>query len=111
MVYSEVKDLCETKKITIAALADHIGMTRQGLKASLDNNKLSSDKLFMLCKYLQITPNQFFRIPENATIIGNNIQQTGAVNMQQVQNGIDILQQQLAKKDEQIDKLLTLLNK
>lgn len=111
LTYSELQDICESKKILVKDLCSAIGMTYMGLKSGLERQSLGVKYVSAICEMLKITPNQFFRIPENATIIGNNIQQTGAVNMQQVQDGMDILHEQLRKKDEQIDKLLTLLNK
>lgn len=109
--YFELQDICSAKKITIAELCKRIGITRQGLQSGLERQSLGVRFVTAICNELKITPNQFFRMPENTTIIGNNIQQTGAVNMQQIQDGMDILREQLAVKDRQIEQLLTLLNK
>ena len=109
--YSEVYDLCERKKIKIKDLCESVGMTYQGLKTSLETGKLSSDKVALLCKLLSITPNQFFQYPEQNSYLRNHVEQTGMVNMQNVQYGLDIIKEQLSIKDQQISSLLTILNK
>lgn len=114
MNYSEIQRLCDEKRITIGEVAEHIGMTYQGMKSSLNNEKISADKLIMLCNYLKITPNQFFHIQEEQAPY-TNIHQTGAINMQQNKNddgcNTELLKEQLRIKDKQIEQLLNLLKK
>ena len=111
LTYNELQDLCTARKITIGRLANHIGMTRQGLAGAMERQSLGVRYVAAICNFLQITPNQFFRIPEKPIQIGNHVEQNGMVNMQQIQSGMDILKDQLAVKDRQIEQLLTLLNK
>ena len=111
LTYSELQDLCLLKKISIAALTKKIGLTYQGLRSALDRQSLGVKYVAAICNTLQISPNQFFRLPENPIQIGNQVEQNGLVNMQQIQDGMDILRDQLAVKDRQIEILLNLLSK
>ena len=111
LTYSEVQDLAQSKKISMSDLSKRIGLTYAGLKVALERESLGVKYVAALCNSLQITPNQFFRLPDNPIAIGNQISQTGMVNMQQIQDGMDILKDQLAVKDQQIAQLLNLLNK
>lgn len=117
MVYSEIQDLCNLRKITIKELCSTIGMSYQGLKTSLETNKLSSDKIVLLCKSLLITPNDFFDWKLNTS--AQQIQ-TGCVGNAQYMDtrAVDLLQEQLSIKDkqlceaqEQISRLINLLSR
>lgn len=117
LTYSEICDICAAKKITVTKLAEKVEMTLHGLKAGLQRQTLSSQVIYSVCKELGITPNQFFRWESNGDTF--NTTQVGVMNNQSIgSNGIDILQQQLTVKDEQIKQLseqikqlLQLLNK
>lgn len=109
--YYELQDLCRARNFTVAELCGRVGITRQGLQSGLERQSLGVKYVFAICELLKITPNQFFRMPDTTTVIGNNVQQTGTINMQQIQDGMDVLHEQLAVKDRQIEQLLTLLNK
>ena len=109
MVYSEIQDLCELRRFRISDIYRHLGMTYQGLKTSLDNGKLASDKVVLLCQKLSITPNEFFgwdKLNKN-TYVNSNVQ-NGNFNTQNNAT-IDVLKQQLSVKDDQIKELLQLL--
>ena len=110
LTYMEVCDLCAVKKITATNLAKGVGMTLHGLKAALQEKTLKSSVIFTLCSLLDITPNQFFNWDCDKTTL--NATQVGVMNNQNIGSvGIDILQQQLAIKDEQIKQLFELLKK
>lgn len=110
LTYSEVVDLCAEKRITVTNLAKGVGMTLHGLKAGIQKKTLQSQVIFTLCSMLGISPNQFFSWDEDGTTF--NTTQVGVMNNQNIGSvGIEILQQQLATKDEQIKQLLQLLNK
>ena len=109
LTYSELQDLCSAKKITIAYLVKQINITRQGLMSALERQSLGVKYVIGICKILNITPNQFFRITDHSVSVGTINSQTGVVNVQQMQSSIDTLSQQLTKKDEQIATLLELL--
>lgn len=110
LTYSEIFDLCAEKRITVTNLAKGAGMTLHGLKAGLQQKTLKSSVVFTICKLLGITPNQFFNWDDGCPTF--NTTQVGVLNNQQIgASGIELLQQQLATKDEQIKKLLDLLEK
>lgn len=111
LTYNELQDLCYARKITIATLTNRIGLTRQGLLSALSRQSLGVRYVAAICNILQISPNQFFRLPEQPIKIGNHVEQNGIVNTQQIQEGMDILREQLAVKDRQIETLLNLLSK
>ena len=117
MVYSEIQDLCNFRKITVKEVCSNIGMTYQGFKTSLDTNKLSSDKIVLLCKVLDISPNDFLGWKSVGT--AQQIQ-TGCVGNAQYMDtrAVELLQQQLSIKDkqlceaqEQISRLIGLIGK
>jgi DNA-binding Xre family transcriptional regulator len=114
MTYSELQDVVFEKKITIQEVANHIGMTYNGMKTSFENQTLPIRSVSALCEYLGITPNRFFNWKETKTndIHNNNsnIQNGGVGNIQNADaTTIAALQDQLRVKDEQIAKLLNLL--
>lgn len=110
LTYSEILDLCADKKITFASLAKGSGMTPHGLKYALQDKTVKGEVISTLCKILNITPNHFFNWDADPTTY--NTTQVGVMNNQSIgAAGIEILQQQLQTKDEQIKQLLQLLNK
>jgi DNA-binding Xre family transcriptional regulator len=110
LTYSEIMDICAEKKITVTKLAENVQMTLHGLKAALQKQTVSSQVVFAICKELDITPNRFFRWED--CVSNYNTTQVGVMNSQNIgSNGIELLQQQLTVKDEQIKHLLNLLNK
>lgn len=109
--YSELQSICESKKILIKDLLNAIGLTYMGLKSGLERQSIGAKYVAAICEMLQITPNDFYHVHTDALVQHNNIEQTGIMNMQQVEIGMDTLRQQLAEKDKQIDKLLNILNK
>lgn len=110
LTYSEIVDMCAEKRITVTNLAKSIGMTLHGLKAGIQKQTLQSQVVFAICNLLGISPNRFFNWEESNSTYSTN--QVGVVNNQNIGSvGIELLQQQLATKDEQIKQLLQLLNK
>lgn len=110
LTYSEILDLCAYKRITFASLAKGAGLTSHGLKYALQNKTVKSEVIPTICSILNITPNQFFNWDSNSATY--NTTQVGVMNTQNIGSAsIEILQQQLQKKDEQIDLLIQLLNK
>lgn len=60
MNYSKLKILAESKNYMIKDLAKELGMTSNGLKRSVEGNNLTAEKIEMLCKLLDISPNELF---------------------------------------------------
>lgn len=110
LTYSEITDLCADKRITFASLAKSAGMTPHGLKYAIQKKTLQSCVISTICNILNITPNKFFNWESDSSTFTTT--QVGVMNNQNIgAAGIEILQQQLQTKDEQIKELLHLLNK
>ena len=117
MTYSELKDFAEMKKISLQKIAEAIDMTTRGMQTSFENQTLPTRKVELICKFLEITPNQFFGWEDGAK--RQQIQNGGIGNTQQMDTyAVDVLKQQITAKDEQIrekdaqiSQLLKLLTK
>ena len=110
MTYSELQDLCYEKKISLTSVAECANMTLRGFRVGMLNRTLQIKAIEAVCKKLNITPNQFFGWEDKSGTFTTT--QVGVMNSQNIgSSGVEILQQQLSIKDEQIDKLLALLNK
>lgn len=110
MTYSELQDLCYEKRISLTSVAESANMTLRGFRVGMINRTLQIKAIEAVCNRLNITPNQFLGWKEDSSTYQTN--QLGVVNNQNIgTSGVEILQQQLAVKDEQIKQLLNLLNK
>lgn len=110
MNYTELQTLCDRKKIQIKDVLSATGMTYVGLKSAMDNESLTYRKVIPLCKCIGIFPNQLFGFsPLEPTTFQTIYEQNGVFNSQLFQSDMETLKEQLAKKDEQIDRLLNLL--
>lgn len=110
MTYSELQDLCYEKRISLTSVAESANMTLRGFRVGMINRTLQIKAIEAVCNRLNITPNQFLGWKEDLSTYQTN--QLGVVNNQNIgTSGIEILQQQLSVKDEQIMQLLNLLNK
>lgn len=109
MTYSELQAICEKKKMQVKEVKNGLEMSYTGLRDALNKDTLPVRKIETLCKILGMSPNEFFKWGEKS---GSNYEQIGVMNTQNVGlAGMDILREQLQKKDEQIAALLALLNK
>lgn len=110
MTYSELSDLCYKKKISLTRIADCANMTLRGFREGMNKQTLGIRAILPICTELGITPNEFFGIDGSTSTFNTN--QVGVVNNQNIgAMGVEILQQQLAIKDEQIKQLFELLKK
>lgn len=110
MTYSELSDFCYDNGIEIKSLCQKIGVTPQGLAKGMKKQSLGMLTIKALCDEIKVTPNRFFGWDDSSTQF--NTTQVGVMNNQNIgSSGIEILQQQLSVKDEQIKQLLNLLNK
>ena len=98
MNYSNLKKCADSRKLQLNDIACHIGMSYQGLKTGIETGRLASDKVYELCDFLNISPNTFFEWEITHPI------ESSSVTLQ-------MLQEQLAQKDQQITDLLAALNK
>lgn len=110
LTYSELSDLCATREISLTELAETCNMTLRGFRDAINNNTLSARAIIPICIKLGIAPNDFLSWDKKLSTYNSN--QVGVFNTQNIGSaGIEILQQQLQTKDEQIKQLLQLLNK
>ncbi|MGM9747142.1 MAG: helix-turn-helix domain-containing protein [Paludibacteraceae bacterium] len=86
MTYEKLKCYAKDKCISIKEIARQIDMTPNGLKFSIENDTLPSNKIKILCDLLQITPNEFFdnthspAISQQAHHIQGNVKQVAHLN-------------------------------
>lgn len=110
MTYNDLSDICDAKRILLKNVAQSSGLTYDGLRNGMIKQSLGMTKVLRICEAVGITPNQFFGWNEEKSTYNTN--QVGMVNNQNIgAAGIEILQQQLQTKDEQIKILLELLKK
>lgn len=110
MSYNELSDFCRDNGIEIKSLCENVGITTQGLAKGMKKQSLGMLVVKALCDELNISPNRFYGYETSGQTI--NTTQVGVMNNQNIgAMGVEILQQQLATKDEQIKQLLQLLNK
>lgn len=104
MTYSELSDFCYDNGIEIKSLCQRIGVTPQGLAKGMKKQSLGMLTVKSLCDEIKITPNRFFGCDDSSTQF--NTTQVGVMNSQNIgAAGIEILQQQLITKDDQIKEL------
>ena len=60
MNYKELKNQAEARKIMIKDIAEQLGMTPNGFKVSIENEKFPIGKVRDLCDILQISIAEFF---------------------------------------------------
>ena len=82
-------------------------MTETGFKISIDSGNFAIKNVILVCQKLNITPNQFFGLESDSSV---TINQSGVRNSQTNNlSSISVLEKQLEVKDQQIDKLLSML--
>lgn len=110
MTYSELQDLCYEKRISLTSVAECANMTLRGFRVGMINRTLQIKAVDSVCKMLGITPNDFFGWNDGSSTYNTNM--VGDNHHNNIGTaGIEILQQQLQTKDEQIKQLLELLKK
>lgn len=108
MTYSELTDLCFKKKISLTSIAESAGMTLRGFREGMNKRTLGIKVLEAVCKRLEISPNEFLGWKEQCSTF--NTTQVGVMNNQNIgTNAVELLQHQLAVKDDQIKVLMELL--
>lgn len=109
LTYNDLTDICDKKRMTITEVADFSGMTLSGFRNAMRKSALTADKIILVCKKVEITPNQFFGVEETSgdTNYGN-MQKNAKKQIMQVagteelKKTISILEGQLKTKDEQL---------
>ncbi len=72
MLVSKIKRLCEEKGISIRNLETSIGLGN-GTISKWDESIPSMDNVLKLCKYFEVTPNEFFEYQINENFLEQKI--------------------------------------
>lgn len=104
MNYNDFLKIAKEKHLMIKGIAEELDMTTGGLQLSLQNDSIKSGTIRKLCKFLDITPNEFFNWDDakNRECTYNNV---GGINATQTINEptiLSMLEKQLKEKDRQI---------
>lgn len=104
MNYNEFLKIAKDKHLMIKGIAEELDMTTGGLQLSLQNDSIKAYTVRKLCKFLDITPNQFFgwKDTKEHEYTYNNI---GGINATQTINEptiLSLLEKQLKEKDRQL---------
>lgn len=102
-----IKDLAEKKNIPLARLAEETGITSQALSKLMRINSTKIDTLEKIAQILKVSITVFFeedQVVEMSGLAGSEDNETEVVS------GLDCLAL-LKKKDEQIDRLLSIIEK
>lgn len=113
MTYDEIRDLCEQRRMTVTSVSDKMGITLLGLKKGLQNESLGIKNVMELCRVLDIDPNTFCGWNSMSGDFNYGNMQKGDKNKMNVTSSsdelkrtIDMLEQELKTKNEQIAKLI-----
>ncbi len=103
-----IKVLARRKDISIKELADDLGITQQAMSLMMRTGSTKIDTLERIAEKLGVSPSVFFEDTPPAIATDHSIAVSGNKNkVNQAQE--DKYLALLAKKDEQIDRLLALL--
>lgn len=103
MNYSELKQILDTKNISVKSVCEIVGYTRAGLARSIDNETIDLRRLKLLCQMIRITPAEFFDNGTYGVTITTGHVQAGNGNKIIIDNKdreIEYLKQRIADKDE-----------
>ena len=116
---SKIKELAREQGLTIEQVAIEAEMTPQALHKLIRENSTKIETLERLANILKVSPRIFFEDSSSSVAVsgvnvtnGGGSQSVGNINNVKSQDeAVAALVAQLSKKDEQIDRLLGLLEK
>ncbi|MCM1443636.1 MAG: helix-turn-helix domain-containing protein, partial [Muribaculum sp.] len=101
VTYSELKEIVESRKMTMKDFCGLIGMSAPGFSSGWERQSISMRYIPFICNVLKITPNRLFGYDDSS--LQQNNQQYGLLNTNnQSIYDIDVLKEQIAVKDNQI---------
>jgi len=112
----KIKELQAKGRIEFKELAENIGMTTQGLRVAIKNEKIMSDSLEKIAKFFNVPVGYFFDDPavnQINQVANGNFNQMGIAldkcnhQLELLQERIDGLKKEVAAKD----KIISLLEK
>ena len=114
---SKIKQLAKEKKIPLKEIALKVGITPVALSYLMKSNITSISNLEKIAEVLGVSPSVFFDNTSTGDIINTSVKgdNSSAIGKQVVTDDhkeeIEVLQKALAKSQEQIDRLITLLER
>lgn len=109
-----IKDIAEYKNIPLATIASELGITPQALSKLMRNNSTKIDTLEKIAHILKVSVTVFFDDGANCGVRFARASENGMANTgdnvtlnKESANYLALL----AKKDEQIDRLLSIIEK
>ena len=120
MIYSDLKSLLTKHKKKVKDAAEIAGYAENSFKVAYEEGTMRFSKVPLLCKFIGVTPNEFFGWDENNPSIGsgNFASNISGGNTQNSNEAIlalkDELKEQRAiikEKDKQINRLLTIIER
>lgn len=114
MTYADFQDLCAKNKTSVRQVVNQVGMTYEGIRKGLENDTLATRVVVHVCKILNISPNEFcyWQAPLEGDINYGNMQKGAKKQImtiapsEELRKTIDMLEQELKTKNEQIAKLI-----
>lgn len=110
MTYNELKNLAQSKEITIKRLAERMELSENGLKRSIENETMGFGKVKELCLILGISVSEFFGEQNGSktfNMSGNTVAGEHAYYYESAP--IKLLEMQLKEKNEYIKELLAII--
>lgn len=118
MNYNELKFYGKSKNLSIEDIAEALDLTSNGFKRGFESGSFPISKVPQLCKLLGISPNELFGEESVLPSTGNYAANITGGNTQNSNEAIRALREELKEKrvmlrekDNQIDRLLSLLEK
>lgn len=110
MNYNELRELCKTAKISMSDLAVELEMSLDGLKLAFDRQSLPMRLVVPICEKFAISPNKFFGVEgQHGDVVygGQNKNGRKQIINSGSQEIVQVLREQLAAKDAEIEKVRT----
>lgn len=114
--FKKIKEIAKKRQITLAELCERVGITQVGLSKIMRDNATTTKTLEGICAVLECSPEEFIDVEASVSVssIGdnNNVVGKGTISTaKDIGKALDILHEQLNRKDEQINGLIQALNR
>lgn len=112
-----IKEILRIRNISSAEIARRLGMSPQTLSAALSNDDIRTGLMEKIAEHIGVSPASFYTGDHSATAVATGTQSTATANVQNdagvaaLAKQLDVKDGQIRIKDEQIDRLLGLLER